>query len=111
MNFHPPEMKHSFDISQALKNLTDDDIIQVGKALGLNGVKLQRKRTLPSDMVDCWLRQEDNVIVTSGDPTRSSLADALEMIGHEGTANKVRELQVYNRGTRRNGGECVLSVV
>ena len=44
---------------------------------------------LPEEMVAAWLSKEDNVLKRTGQPTWSSLADALKRTGQAGLAEKI----------------------
>ena len=84
-------MKHHFRISRHLKELENDQIIDVGTALGINHAKLKRMRSLPGDMVAAWLRREDDVIEFSGNPTWKALTRALSDNGQTGLATKIQQ--------------------
>ena len=69
--------------------MEDSDIILLGQALGLLRSKLKRLKTLPDEMIDAWLRQEDHVLDKSGPPTWKSLCKALREIDQNGIANEI----------------------
>ena len=48
-------------------------------------------KTHPQDMVAAWLRQEDNVMSKSGEPTWRSLVKALREVRQEGVARKIEQ--------------------
>ena len=48
----------------------------------------------PDDMVDAWLRKEDDVYEKSGAPTWMSLIAALKKIGQNGIAQDIEK--IYN---------------
>ena len=89
-------MKHHFEISHYLGDLDNEQIVQVGLALGMNYAKLKRMRSLPGDMVAAWLRREDDVLEVSGVPTWKALAEALKDNGQTGLAMKIQ--QKYQNG-------------
>ena len=47
-------------------------------------------KSLPEDMIAAWLREEDNVTMTSGPPSWMSLVTALEAVGQRGIASKIK---------------------
>ena len=77
-------------------DLDDQQIVQVGLALGMNYAKLKRMRSLPGDMVAAWLRREDDVLEVSGVPTWKVLSEALKDTGQTGLAMKIQ--QTYQHG-------------
>ena len=83
-------MKHHFEINRHLMDLDNEQIVQVGLALGMNYAKLKRMRSLPGDMVAAWLRREDDVLEVSGVPTWKVLSEALKDIGQTGLAMKLQ---------------------
>ena len=84
-------MKHHSQISRHLKELDNDQIVDVGSTLGINYVKVTRMRSLPGDMVAAWLRREDDVLEISGDPTWKALTEALKDNGQTGLAMKIQQ--------------------
>ena len=88
---HSAGMRHHYEISNYLKDLDDQQIVQVGLALGMNYAKLKRMRSLPGDMVVAWLRREDDVLEVSGAPTWKVLSEALKDVGQTGLALKVQQ--------------------
>ena len=84
-------MRHHFEICSYLKDLDDQQIVQVGLALGMNYAKLKRMRSLPGDMVAAWLRREDDVLEVSGAPTWKVLSEALKDVGQTGLAMKIQQ--------------------
>ena len=81
-----------FEVTQSLKDLSNDELIELGTALGLPFSKLKRysAESLCDDMVHAWLRKDDDVLEKSGEPSWESLATALEAIGIKGTAENIR---------------------
>ena len=77
-------------IYQHLKCMEDSDIILLGQALGLLRSKLKRLKRVPDEMIDAWLRQEDNVLKKSGPPTWENLHIALKEIDQNGIANEIK---------------------
>ena len=86
-------MRHHYEISRHLKELDNDQIIEVGTALGMNHSKLKRMHSLPGDMVAAWLRKEDDVLEN---PTWKVLSEALKDTGQTGLAKKIQ--QKYQHG-------------
>ena len=84
-------MQHHHEISSCLLDLDDQQIVQVGLALGMNYAKLKRMRSLPGDMVAAWLRREDDVLEVSGVPTWKALTKALKDNGQTGLAMKIQQ--------------------
>ena len=84
-------MRHHYEISSYLLDLDNQQIIQVGLALGMNYAKLKRMRSLPGDMVAVWLRREDDVLEVSGVPTWKILSEALKDVGQTGLAMKIQQ--------------------
>ena len=72
-------------------DLDNEQIVQVGLALGMNYAKLKRMRSLPGDMVAAWLRREDDVVEVSGVPTWKVLSEALKDTGQTGLAKKIQQ--------------------
>lgn len=79
-----------FEVCQRLKSLDQGSLIRVGEALGLGYPTLEKMTKLREEMVAAWLNRQDNVLKNSGEPTWSSLADALDKIGQTGTAVDIR---------------------
>ena len=84
-------MRHHYEISSCLLDLDNQQIVQVGLALGMNYAKLKRMRSLPGDMVAAWLRREDDVLEVSGLPTWKVLSEALKDTGQTGLAMKIQQ--------------------
>lgn len=82
-----------FDVCSYIKNLDKSKLVTLGGALGLLYPKLKKmpNESLPADMVQSWLGQEDNVADKSGVPTWQSLANALDQIGQTGIAKSIRQ--------------------
>ena len=96
LNFHYIGMRNHYEISHNLMDLDNQQIVQVGLALGMNYAKLKRMRSLPGDMVAAWLRREDDVLEVSGLPTWKVLSEALKDTGQTGLAMKIH--QKYQHG-------------
>lgn len=84
---------HPRIISFLQGKLTNQELIDVGVALGLDYIRLKNTNTesLFQDMVHAWLREDDNVLKESGSPTWMSLVKALEQKGFNGVAKTIRE--------------------
>ena len=63
----------------------------LGGALGLLYPTLQKMTTFPDDVVAAWLNRQDEVLQHSGEPTWSTLEDALRKIGQTGLAEDVKD--------------------
>ena len=83
-------MRDHYRVSSVLMDLDNQQIIQVGLALGMNYAKLRRMSSLPGDMVAAWLRREDDVLQVSGAPTWKTLSEALKDTGQTGLSMKIR---------------------
>ena len=86
-----------FKVTKYLQNLDNDHICDLGGALGLSFSKLRRMNNYPKDMVAAWLRREDRVMTTSGEPTWRSLVEALRGVGQEGTARDIEAVETKIR--------------
>ena len=93
-------MKYHFKISSYLMDLDNEQIVQVGLALGMNYPKLKKMCSLPGDMVAAWLRREDNVLEVSGVPTWKALSEALRDVGQTGLAVMIQ--QKHQHGTAQH---------
>lgn len=78
-------------VTKFLRELDYHQLIGVGAALGLYRHNLKRMKDLLEDMVAAWLRENDNVTEASGSPSWTTLATALEDIGHERIASRIRK--------------------
>ena len=100
------------DITLSIKEMENDDLIKLGEALGLSRPNLRRMKDMPGDMVAAWLRQQDDVIHKTGDPTWRKLANALDRIDQNGVAKKIRiahnipQPEISKEGTPNNVPEC-----
>ena len=84
----PPD---HFETSRLLKALSNDELIELGTALGLSFSNLKRMTMLLGDMIQAWLNGDDDITTRSGPPSWTSLATALERTGHTAIASKVRK--------------------
>ena len=82
-----------FKVTQYLQDLDNDHIIDVGGALGLSFSKLRKMTKYPDDMVAAWLRREDYVMNSSGEPTWRTLMEALRKVGQEGIARDIEKAE------------------
>ena len=80
-------------ITQFLSQLGNQELISVGLQLGLRYPTLKRmgSDSLLNDMVHAWLRKDDDVIETGGEPSFKILCEALEVCGHKGIASEIRK--------------------
>ena len=88
-------MRDHYEISSYLSDLDNEQIVQVGLALGMNYAKLKRMRSLPGDMVAAWLRKEDDVLEVSGVPTWKVLLEALKDTRQTGLAMKIQQKYIH----------------
>ena len=84
-------MRDHYRVCSVLMDLDNQQIVQVGLALGMNYAKLRRMSSLPGDMVAAWLRREDDVLEVSGAPTWKTLSEALKDTGQTGLALKIKQ--------------------
>ena len=84
-------MKYHYEISRCLDDLDNQQLVQVGLALGMNYAKLKQMCSLPGDMVAAWLRREDDVLQVSGVPTWKALSEALKSVGQTGLSMKIQQ--------------------
>ena len=80
-----------YKITKHLGDLSNDELIKVGEALGLDYPHLRRMNPLLGEMVAAWLNREDNVLSVSGNPTWASLIKALQDINQPGVAETISE--------------------
>ena len=78
------------DVCESLNYLSNEDMIELGVALGLSYSNLTR-RTSTMEIVTAWLNREDMVLIESGIPTWTTLADALDKIDQAGIARDIRQ--------------------
>ena len=91
-------MSDLFEITKYLGDMDNEQLINLGGALGLRYTTLGRMKTLPNEMVAAWLRREEGVLKRSGEPTYERLAEVLEEMDQNGPAKDVRE-QKYAKHT------------
>ena len=84
-------MADHYTVTKHLRDLSNEDLIKVGEALGLYYPDLKRMKDLPGDMVAAWLNKKDNVLSASGEPSWASLIKALRDINQPGIARKILE--------------------
>ena len=93
-------MRNHYEISSLLLDLDNQQIVQVGLALGMNYAKLKRMRSLPGDMVAAWLRREDDVLEVSGVPTWKVLSEALKDTRQTGLAMKIQQKYLHGSSSQ-----------
>ena len=107
-----------FLICQFLKNVSKEDVQRLGGALGLSYPALQKMNSFPGEMVAAWLNRQDKVLQHSGEPTWSTLEDALRKIGQTGLAEDLKTKRIVhdtshnssgNHARKRNTSESVKS--
>ena len=57
-----------------------------------------------ADMVLAWLQKKDKVLTQTGEPTWTSLVEALEKKGHSGVAAEIKKDKTGGGGGGRGGG-------
>ena len=82
--------KHS-EARKFLECLSNDRLKTIGMYLGLRYVHLKKMKEdcMLDDMLDSWLREDDDVTETSGSPSWQSLVKALEEAGCKGVAANI----------------------
>lgn len=83
------EMTDLSEVIGYLEDLNIDHSLSLGGAFGLRNPKIKRMRRYPDDVVEAWLRREDNV-PNKCPPTWRNLTAALEKIGQTGIADTVK---------------------
>ena len=83
-------MSDHFNVTQYLSDLSPKKIITLGGALGLFYPNLKKMKHPLEDMVEAWLRKDDQVL-KSGHPSWKSLVNALESTENIGIAEKIRK--------------------
>ena len=80
-------------VRKFLKDLSNTQLREVGLELGLKNVRLKKmeKDCMLDDMLDSWLREDDDVTETSGCPSWQGLVKALKEAGCTGVAAKIRK--------------------
>ena len=96
-------MKDHYEISHCLNDLDNQQLVQIGLALGMNYAKLKKMRSLPGDMVAAWLRREDDVLQVSGIPTWKALSEALKDVGQTGLSMKIQQKHQHGIIYREKG--------
>ena len=61
--------------------------------MGLSYSSMEKMTSYPDNMVAAWLRREDFVMSSSGEPTWRTLVEALRKVGQEGTARDIEEAE------------------
>lgn len=97
-------MGNLFEITQYLNDLSNEQLINLGGALGLHFPTLQRMSDLPNDMVAAWLLRQEDVLKTSGEPTyeRLAVSKALGEIGQNGQGLKQLVLSKLTMQVQQN---------
>ena len=87
----PLNMADHIEVTSLLVVMSRDDIMQLGSALGLSFFNLIKMDHTLEGMIAAWLSHADAVLETSGPSSWTSLATALDKIGHSGIATKIRK--------------------
>ena len=84
-------LRDHFKVCQSLKSLGSPNTHKkLGGALGLLYPTLQKMTSFPDEVVAAWLNRQDNVLQHSGEPTWSTLEEALRKIGQTGLAEDIQ---------------------
>ena len=88
----PVALTHSA-VRNFLKLLHNTQLRELGLELGLRWPRLKKMKEdcILDDMLDSWLREDDDVAVVSGHPSWQSLVKALEESGYTGVAAAIRQ--------------------
>ena len=80
-------------VRKFLKPLSNTQLREVGLELGLRWPRLKKMKEncMLDDMLESWLREDDDVTETSGRPSWLSLVKALEEAGYKGVATKIKQ--------------------
>ena len=81
-------------VKKFLKVLSNADLKELGLELGLKNVRLKNmmiKDCMLDDMLESWLREDDNVTKISGHPSWESLLKALEEADYTGVAVTIKK--------------------
>ena len=84
-------MADHYSVTKQLKDLSSEELIGVGGALGLYYPNLRRMNPLLEEMVAAWLNRKDNVLSCSGDPSWVSLVKVLQDLCHPGIAKTISD--------------------
>ena len=84
-------------VKTLLSPLKPDEVQAVGLELGLSYIRLKRMRNDLDDVVNSWLKLDDDVRSYSGEPCWESLVKALQSAGHNGIAEKVKKGKYCSR--------------
>ena len=90
-------MSDHFEVCQSLKDLGSPNTHRrLGGALGLLYPTLLKmsSEAFPDKMVAAWLNRQDEVLKRSGEPTWSTLEEALKKIGQTGLAESVNTKRI-----------------
>ena len=99
-------MDNLTEVVDCIHDLSRHTLIQLGSTLGLSYVRLQRLTNprgiillihlnmlsliciiMHADIAQSWLQRDDHVLMTSGEPSWTSLVIALQRIGHPDVAS------------------------
>ena len=90
-------MADLIEVTSLIKDLTCEEMIQLGVALGLSDVRLRRMKMFPEDIIAAWLTSKDAVLEVSGPPSWANLTTALNKTGHSSIATII-ERGSYSQG-------------
>ena len=81
-------MHDHYLVRSQLGQLSNEDLIELGGALGLYYTHLRKMSPVLDEMVKAWLNREDGV---DGEPSWASLIKALRDIHKAGTATDIEK--------------------
>ena len=79
-------MADHYVVTRHLRDLSNEELMDLGGALGLRYSNLRNMKPLLNEMVAAWLMRKDNVLSATGDPSWTSLIQALQDINQPGIA-------------------------
>ena len=99
-------MSDHHEVCQSLENLGSPSVQRrLGGALGLLYPTLRKMTSFPDQMVAAWLNRQDEVLERTGEPTWSTLANALREIGQTGVAEDI--LNHYGSSDKNRGQQTM----
>ena len=78
-------------VKSHLKDLTPQNLTDLGVELGLHYPRLLEMKNLRLELAAAWLNEEDDVLDSTGPACWSSLIAALRANGHKGIADKIEK--------------------
>ena len=103
------DINDHFAVKTYLKNLDPYKLTQLGEALGLACPNLKMMSNVLECMTAAWLNREDNVLERSGEPSWSTLTDALERMGQREIAEDIRRHTKHKKENGRGSSNSINS--